>query len=601
MNLERELQGRDFHQIPIKVTSGVLLHIGAGIYSSVAGAIKELVSNSFDADATRVVISTDFPRFEKVTVVDNGAGMTTVQFEKAMQSIGSSLKRVLQPSDFTLIFKRPLIGHLGIGLMALTQVCGRAEIESQARGSDTKFVAHLDFREFAKRTKKQTEAAKLDVFRKIPDAYGGVKELHEKIRGAATDSDLRIHLRAQLELFTEANRAFKAKKLTEPEDEYLGYCVVYPKLPATPGDHGTVITLSDIDEQVRASLQDVGRPGAAQDWSAYRNEINGWPWIEICERLQKKTGNLAYHSLPKYHQFLWELSLLTPVEYPPEAPVILKPNLLRSKKDSLRQFGFSVLVDNRKLTKPVLHPSGLMARGEELKPAHDYLLQSVHCDEKVGVERLKYDGYIFWQRKQVVPSALRGIQIYIRNVGIGLYDPTLLGYGLVNPTSRAGQISGEIYVDEGLERALDVNRNSFRETDPHYFHLQQHVWKLLGSATKNDGVIGKSITAYWKRKAGSEEEARTEHMLQLDMIVREISNGRLGAALSDDESETRPYVVEKKQIVIFDKSPSWPRAGAVRRLSQKIIVSAQAALVSGCGAREIIGRLEDLLLKRVPR
>jgi len=66
MNLEEQLRGRSFEQIPLKVTSGVLLYIGAGIYNSVAGAIKELVSNSFDADATRVVISMDYPRFRPV-------------------------------------------------------------------------------------------------------------------------------------------------------------------------------------------------------------------------------------------------------------------------------------------------------------------------------------------------------------------------------------------------------------------------------------------------------------------------------------------------------------------------------------------------------
>jgi len=87
MDLEEQLRGRPFEQIPLKVTSGILLHIGAGIYNSVAGAIKELVSNSFDADATRVVISTGYPRFEQIRVVDNGLGMTPAYFAEAMQSI----------------------------------------------------------------------------------------------------------------------------------------------------------------------------------------------------------------------------------------------------------------------------------------------------------------------------------------------------------------------------------------------------------------------------------------------------------------------------------------------------------------------------------
>ncbi|MGB0386375.1 MAG: ATP-binding protein [Ardenticatenaceae bacterium] len=63
-----------FEYIPLKVSAGVLLQIGAGIYSSVAAAFKELVSNAFDADASELTISTDVPRFEEMKIVDDGPG-----------------------------------------------------------------------------------------------------------------------------------------------------------------------------------------------------------------------------------------------------------------------------------------------------------------------------------------------------------------------------------------------------------------------------------------------------------------------------------------------------------------------------------------------
>ena len=65
-------EDENIEYLPLKVTTGILLHIGAGIYHSAAGALKELASNSYDADATEVVITTDFPRFEQIKVVDNG-------------------------------------------------------------------------------------------------------------------------------------------------------------------------------------------------------------------------------------------------------------------------------------------------------------------------------------------------------------------------------------------------------------------------------------------------------------------------------------------------------------------------------------------------
>lgn len=209
MNLEEQLKGRPFEQIPIKVSSGILLHIGAGIYNSVAGAIKELVSNSFDADATRVIISTDYPKFEQIKVLDNGIGMSPGYFAKAMQSIGSTLKSLIQPSGITAIFKRPIIGHLGIGLMALTQVCEEATIESQATGSKSKFVAKLDFSEFKRRKQKQLESVKIDVFRDMATRNGGIEQMRRRLERMDPASDQYIEMLTRLELAAEADKRCK--------------------------------------------------------------------------------------------------------------------------------------------------------------------------------------------------------------------------------------------------------------------------------------------------------------------------------------------------------------------------------------------------------
>jgi DNA mismatch repair ATPase MutL len=69
----------------IVVSSKILGHISAGVYRSPAGAIKELVSNAFDANATRVAITTNWPSFDIITCRDNGSGMTPEQFRQIMQ------------------------------------------------------------------------------------------------------------------------------------------------------------------------------------------------------------------------------------------------------------------------------------------------------------------------------------------------------------------------------------------------------------------------------------------------------------------------------------------------------------------------------------
>jgi len=607
MNLEEQLRGRPFEQIPIKVTSGVLLHIGAGIYNSVAGAIKELVSNSFDADATRVVISTDYPRFEQIRVVDNGFGMTPALFTKAMQSIGSSLKGVLEPTRLTLRFKRPIIGHLGIGLMALTQVCDEATIESQTPGSTTKFVATLNFSEFRQRKQKQTEAAKVDIFRELAAAYGGIEGMKQRLESLAPESDEYIEMLAQYELASRAEMVFRERGMEDPEKEHLGYCVLFPDLPAVPGQQGTTITLTKIDEGVRASLLDEGRSPDAipqhykdrrMKWSEYRDEVNNWSWDELCKRLRMKTSQLTYQSLPRYHQFLWELSSMIPVQYLEEGPVLLETDLLRRKKKELDRFSFSVLVDNRPLLKPILLPSGAVAREDKLERGYDYYLKTFSRDEPVDdKELLKYEGYIFWQRKQVEPSAVRGIQIYIRNVGIGLYDQTLMGFSAVNPTSRAGQMSGEIYIEEGLERALSVDRNSFRETDAHYLALQEHLWKLFGSTTRRDGIMGMSVDAYWKRRDRREEQAHRKHVQKLTEQVQQVSEGKLVLKFSDEDNP-QPYVVGDNQITVYDSSPRWPRSRSERLLYQQLLIPVRAAIATGASAEQVLDLLEEFLLKQ---
>jgi HSP90 family molecular chaperone len=146
--------------IPLKVSAGVLLQIGAGIYGSVAAAFKELVSNAFDADASALTILTDYPRFEEIKIVDDGSGMSEKRFKQAMQMIGTSLKGTIDPIRVTPKYKRPIIGRLGIGLMALSQLCNKAIIESTVKGEASKFVAELDFT-----VNQSQEAAQLDVFR----------------------------------------------------------------------------------------------------------------------------------------------------------------------------------------------------------------------------------------------------------------------------------------------------------------------------------------------------------------------------------------------------------------------------------------------------
>src|SRR5919106_1031556 len=101
----------------IKVHEKALAHLSRGLYRSPASALRELVSNAWDASARTVRINTNYPNFHLLSVEDNGNGFTREQFEELMSGgIGNSEKRIEKTSP---INNRPVIGRLGIGMLGI--------------------------------------------------------------------------------------------------------------------------------------------------------------------------------------------------------------------------------------------------------------------------------------------------------------------------------------------------------------------------------------------------------------------------------------------------------------------------------------------------
>src|SRR5438309_5334457 len=108
----------------IKVHEKSLAHLSRGLYRSPASALRELVSNAWDADATIVRINTNYPLFYQLSVEDNGAGFTKDDFENLMEGgVGNSDKRLASEPELVR-YGRPVIGRLGIGLLGIAQICG---------------------------------------------------------------------------------------------------------------------------------------------------------------------------------------------------------------------------------------------------------------------------------------------------------------------------------------------------------------------------------------------------------------------------------------------------------------------------------------------
>ena len=117
----------------IHAAARIIGDISTGIYRSPANALKELVNNSFDAGATEVVISTDHPGFSSVSCFDNGPGISIAKLQEIFRYIGGSDKR----EDGEIGgFGRPVIGRIGIGILAMSQISKRFVIISSQEGDD---------------------------------------------------------------------------------------------------------------------------------------------------------------------------------------------------------------------------------------------------------------------------------------------------------------------------------------------------------------------------------------------------------------------------------------------------------------------------------
>jgi hypothetical protein len=136
----------------IKVHEKALAHLSRGLYRSPASALRELVSNAWDANATEVRIDTNYPNFLLLSVEDNGFGFNQEEFSDLMEGgIGNSTKRPPQP----LINKRDIIGRLGIGMLGIAQICGGFTVISRPR-SGQGFSARVKMYDLLKTTLDNT-------------------------------------------------------------------------------------------------------------------------------------------------------------------------------------------------------------------------------------------------------------------------------------------------------------------------------------------------------------------------------------------------------------------------------------------------------------
>lgn len=502
---------------PIKLSSKTLAHISSGLYRSTANALKELVSNAFDADADEVRINTNFPEFDVLSCWDNGNAMTRDQFISLMEGgIGNSLKRVDETLDEaeprTTVKGRPIIGRIGIGMLAIAQVCYEFRVVSHHKATKTAFEAIVNLSPY-----RSLEVALEENKDRYEVGYYQCEEIKFERRQAGVliiTSDL-------LPTYTERYREDVQRK-------------AFRKLPKTFNDF----------------IKEISNP-----------------------------KHRAVTALGDYWRLVWELSLSCPVSYPKDGPfrkeilaeAVSKDSrstapraveIIQELRSTLDKYDFTVTVDGLTLRKPILIPFKKTAKIEARVTPIEY-------DEMIIGLPLRFRGYLFSQSSQAIyPREHRGILIRVKNVAIGDYDGTYLNYETVQGF-RFDWVSGEVCVDEGLEEALNVDRHSFNEVHPHYLALQKHVHSVLKGGVFAEARRGSEI--------GVNRKTEQDQKRFLDALKKVLGKKYSLERISDDSG--RPIQVNRrKAIVVINEAHSlWPSRKNSRVLAEKVLIALKLA------------------------
>lgn len=534
-------KGHTPKQQPIVAAQKIIADISSGVYRSPAAALKELVSNAYDADATLVTITTDPPHFRAITIQDNGSGMPVDKFLDVITHIGGSRKRV----DYQVSpkFHRPLIGRIGIGMLAVAQLGYRFYVSSSVRGQARRFIAEINLEPFHK-----DDAALMSMAAKNDDVI--------EIGAVRYVDDI-------------------------PEDPDVQY---------------TVISIPNAKKGLTAEITSLVREavGAEETLSIAARKVK--KFADIVEVVQSSAR--ADLALDGYYFMLWELGLLCPVGYLPGGLFLTRIRRIENFHgiDLPTIAHFKVMVDDLEIRRPQKFPNPFMASYAGPDPK----IYRLHFDKAIAARRLRFHGYIYAQQPRIWPEELKGVHIRIRNVGVGKYDKSWLGYPF-NEGLKFGQLTGEVFIEEGLEEALNIDRDSFRETDVHFQAVKAFLWETLKTAVFPE-FKSRQRTKRTERKARETEIADKEFVSVLKELPAPMTRppqftpGRGKGLLQQLQSSRDSLIIDKKRLSKLMKELHVTSREARDRLVRVLTVLASSEMLFEQTEEEFDSLLKALIL-----
>lgn len=525
-------------QTKLRTNERVIARVTDGIYRQPGSALRELISNAYDADATRVVVKTDAPRFERITVEDDGHGMTPEALAHLFLNIGGSAKRsdegpglgVTAPTDpMRSPGGRQLIGKIGIGLFSVSQLTHTFQIVTKVAGDDYRTVATVAMRQYADeetapdQREKRFESGKVNIWRERASdtASHGTTIILTSIRRQARDTMRSRDIWNAIEE-NEAQSGVEDSQAIEPPKFHVGRV----------DDSGELL------KETAGSVWALPWNKGDEPKDAFRKLVQCvWDEVEEGSNPNPRLDRIFDY----YLRMVWQLSLAVPLPYVDShlfdiddvgkwARAFLLSNqkrngaaieiecagsTLRKKAalvDPVGHIGaFEVLFDDLQLARPIKFKE-LPNTNNALKHPLIFIGKCREEFSKVSRELsggpLEFEAYLFWTPK-VAPVEHQGSLIRIHGSSGTLFDATFMRYQ-VSEQTRLRQITCEIFVSEGLDSALNIDRESFNNAHPHAVYIT----KWLHSALRQVASTQKRLASEVRTHARDESKDKTVSRIQ---------------------------------------------------------------------------------------
>jgi hypothetical protein len=529
----------------------VIARVTDGIYRQPGSALRELVSNAYDADATRVTIKTDAPRFEKIVVEDNGIGMTPDALAHMLKNIGGSAKRTEIGYELGITAEedldvspsgRPLIGKLGIGLFSVSQLTRSFQVITKVSGDSYRTIALVKLNQFSEGVsgdEEQTyEAGDVAIWRE-----------------ETTDVEEQGTTIVLTSVRPQTQESLRSRDIWDAVDS---------PLDAEAGERSKSFI----------PMYHIGRTDENGDYvEGATSEPRRLPWpdsddpAEAFHKFVTCVWDVATRSDPNpkleglfdnYLRMVWELALALPLAYVegslldedprgewtsfyelsnggrgatarrievPETATSVR-SLLGFVSGTENPLPFAVFVDDLRLSRPIRF-RGLPSSANQLKTPLVFLGRLSESFEgyptSASAGPLEFEAYFYWSPK-IAPVDHRGVLVRIHDSSGAPFDHSFFRYQ-VSEQTRMRQITCEIFVSKGVEPALNIDREAYNTAHPHMVVLTKWVHgalRQIATAQKREAEV--------VRRVGRVEEQANELWRLSEIVTRANQVATEGAA-----------------------------------------------------------------------